>query len=138
MGALRPGGGGTSGGTVIPPRIEILAGLVSSGTSVGHDVVGYARVDPSAIARSGLTTALTLECLGRVVSGVTGTLVLYDLDAAAAAATLTWTETAVTRKTASVTVPGSATRYELRLSKSGGAESDFAVVGGANLLITWS
>jgi hypothetical protein len=121
------GGGGASVAT-----LAILAGLVSTTTSVGHDVVGYARIDPTGV------TEITFEALGRAVSGVTGTLVLYDLDAAAAAATLTWTETAVTRKTASVTVPGSATRYELRLSKSGGGVSDFVVVGGANVLITRS
>lgn len=142
MSALDPSAPGLpivpSGGTVIPPRLELLAGLVSSVTSVGHDVVSYARVDPTALARSGLTTVLTLEALGRVVSGVTGTLVLYDLEAAAAVATLTWTETAVTRKTASVALPGSATRYELRLSKSGGGADDFVVVGGATLLVTWS
>jgi hypothetical protein len=112
--------------------LAVLAGLVSTTTSVGHDVVGYARIDPTGV------TEITFEALGRAVSGVTGTLVLYNLDAAAAAATLTWTETAVTRKTASVTVPGSATRYELRLSKSGGGVSDFVVVGGANVLITRS
>jgi hypothetical protein len=126
------------GGTVISPRIECLAGLVSTTTSVGHDVVGYARIDPATYARSGETTVLTLEAFGRVVSGVTGTLVLYNLDTAATVATLAWTETAVTRKTASVAVPVSASRYELRVSKSGGAVSDFAVVGGATVLITWS
>jgi hypothetical protein len=121
------GGGGASVAT-----LAILAGLVSTATSVGHDVVGYARIDPTGV------TEITIEALGRVVSGVIGTLVLYDLDAAAAAATLTWTEGVPTRKTASVTVPSVATRYELRASKSGGSATDLAAMGGANLLITRS
>ena len=131
-GAVVNGGGG--GGASLPTTstLALIASLASTVTTSGHDVVGYARIDPDSVA------SLTLEANGRVVSGVTGTLVLYDLDAAAAVATLMWTETAVTRKTASVTVPDAAHNYELRLSKSGGAESDFAVVGGANLLVTWS
>ena len=126
--------GGSSGGSgPTTSTLALLASLASTVTTSGHDVVGYARIDPDSVA------SLTLEANGRVVSGVTGTLVLYDLDAAAAVATLTWTETAVTRKTASVTwTETAAHNYELRLSKSGGAESDFAVVGGANLLVTWS
>lgn len=129
-----PGPAGATGasGSPGPTTLALLASIVSTVTTSGHDVVSYAHVDPDGVA------SITLEANGRVVSGVTGTLVLYDLDAAAAVATLTWTETAVTRKTASVTVPGAAHNYELRLSKSGGAESDFAVVGGANLLVTWS
>jgi hypothetical protein len=112
--------------------LAVLAGLVSTTTSVGHDVVGYARIDPTGV------TEITFEALGRAVSGVTGTLVLYDLDASQPAATLTWTEGVPTRKTASVTVPGGATRYELRASKSGGNTHALAAMGGANLLITRS
>ena len=137
MGAIRPGGGATGGGTVIPPRLELLAGLASTTTSVGYDVLGYSGFDASTFARPGLTTTLTLEAIGFVVSGVTGTLVLYDSDAGAAAATLTWTETTGERKSASVTVPESA-GYELRFSKSGGGAGDYAVVSGVNLLVNWS
>jgi len=127
----------SGGGTVIPPRLELLAGLASTDTSVGYDVLGYSGFDAATYARSGLTTTLTLEAIGFVVNGVTGTLVLYDVDAAAAAATLTWTETTGERKTASVTVPENA-GYELRFSKSGGSASDYAVVSGVNLLVNWS
>ncbi len=102
------------------PAIPLLAGAVS--TVLGADTVaGYGYVDPTGLA------SLTLEAVGQVVSGVTGTLDLYDLTAAAVVATLTWTETAPTRKTASVTVPGTARLYELRVRKSGGGASDYAL-----------
>jgi len=108
-------------------RIPLLAGVAS--TVLGSDTVaGYAYVDPA-----GLTT-LTLEAIGLVVSGVTGTLDLYDLTAAAVVATLAWTETAATRKTASVTVPGTARLYELRVRKSGGGDNDYALFSGVSLI----
>lgn len=110
-----------------PTRIPLLAGLVS--TVLGADtVVGHGYVDPT-----GLTT-LTLEAIGLVVSGVTGELDLWDLTAAAVVATLSWTETAATRKTASVTVPGTARLYELRVRKSGGAASDYALFSSVSLI----
>ncbi|MCX7196729.1 MAG: ABC transporter permease [Proteobacteria bacterium] len=56
--------------------------------------------------------------IGQVVSGVTGTLTLRNLTDSTDDATLAWTETSATRKTASVTLPGAAKVYELRLRKS--------------------
>lgn len=114
-----------------------LASSKSTTTSVGSESIGHARITPASLAADGKTTVLTLEAFGEVISGVTGTLVLYDLTAGAAAATLTWTETDPTRKTASVEVPGVATSYELRFSKSGGGDSDYAYVGGVNIVVTW-
>ena len=109
------------------PAIPLLAGAVS--TVLGADTVaGYGYVDPTGLA------SLTLAAVGQVVSGVTGTLDLYDLTAAAVVATLTWTETVATRKTASVTVPGTARLYELRVRKSGGADSDYALFSSASMI----
>ena len=106
--------------------IQLLAGVVT--TVLGADTVaGYGYVDPTGLA------SLTLAAVGQVVSGVTGTLDLYDLTAAAVVATLTWIETAPTRKTASVTVPGSARLYELRVRKSGGGASDYALFSSVSL-----
>ena len=108
--------------------IQLLAGVVT--TVLGADTVaGYGYVDPAGLA------SLTLAAVGQVVSGVTGTLDLYDLTAAAVVATLTWTETetAPTRKTASVAVPGSARLYELRVRKSGGAGADYALFSSVSL-----
>ena len=114
-------------GTSSPPPIPLLVGVVT--TVLGADTVaGYGHVDPTGLA------SLTLEAIGQVVSGVTGTLDLYDLTAAAVVATLTWTETAPTRKTASVTVPGSARLYELRVRKSGGGDADYALFSAVSLI----
>ena len=107
--------------------IPLLAGVVTTAISA-DTVAGYGRVDPTGLA------SLTLAAVGQVVSGVTGTLDLYDLTAAAVVATLTWTETAPTRKTASVTVPGSARLYELRVRKSGGGASDYALFSAVSLI----
>jgi len=107
--------------------IPLLVGVVT--TVLGADTVaGYGYVAPTGLA------SLTLSAVGQVVSGVTGTLDLYDLTAAAVVATLTWIETAPTRKTASVAVPGSARLYELRVRKSGGGASDYALISAASLI----
>lgn len=110
-----------------PPPIPLLAATVS--TVLGADTVaGYGYVDPTGLA------SLTLAAVGQVVSGVTGTLDLYDLTAAAVVATLTWIETAPTRKTAAVAVPGTARLYELRVRKSGGGDADYALFSAVNLI----
>ena len=110
-----------------PTRIPLLAGVVT--TVLGADTVaGYGYVDPTGLA------SLTLAAVGQVVSGVIGTIDLYDLTAAAVVATLTWTGTAPTRKTASVTVPGTARLYELRVRKSGGGASDYALFSSVSLI----
>ena len=114
-------------GTSAPPPIPLLAATVS--TVLGSDTVaGYGYVDPTGLA------SLTLAAVGQVVSGVTGTLDLYDLTAAAVVATITWTETVATRKTASVTVPGTARLYELRVRKSGGGDTDYALISAASMI----
>lgn len=118
--------GGAYGLAAVQVPIQLLAGVVT--TVLGADTVaGYGYVNPTGLA------SLTLEAVGQVVSGVTGTLDLYDLTAASTAATLTWTETAPTRKTASVAVPGSARIYELRVRKSGGGASDYALFSSVSL-----
>ena len=119
----------TSGGAygLAAPPIPLLAATVSTVLSA-DTVAGYGYVDPTGLA------SLTLAAVGQVVSGVTGTLDLYDLAAAAVVATLTWTETVATRKTASVTVPGTARLYELRVRKSGGGASDYALFSSASLI----
>jgi len=106
--------------------IQLLAGVVT--TVLGADTVaGYGYVDPTGLA------SLTLAAVGQVVSGVTGTLDLYDLTAAAVVATITWPETTATRKTAAVAVPGTARLYELRVRKSGGGASDYALFSSVSL-----
>ena len=110
----------------------------ASTVSTADVAIGGAYFAPADYAITAKTTVLTLDAIGQVVSGVTGTLTLHNLTDAVDVATLSWTETSATRKTASVTLPGAAKIYELRLKKSGGAVSDYAVILAANLRITWS
>lgn len=114
-----------------------LAGYATT-VSTSDAAIGGAYFAPADYAISGRTTVLTLEAIGQVVSGVTGTLTLHNLTDATDDATLSWTETSATRKTASVTLPGAAKIYELRFKKSGGAASDYAVISTATLRTTWS
>ena len=130
-GLVIPSGGGGSAGPVLVP----LAGAVSTVLSV-DTALAQVRVDPADYTTP--PTAITLEAVGSVVSGVTGTLDLYDLTAGEIAATLAWTETSATRKTASVTVPGTARTYELRWRKAGGGSTDYALLGSAQLRLGWS
>lgn len=118
--------------------VEPLSPSAQSTTSTSDVVIGGAYFDPASAKIAAGTTTLTLEAIGQVVAGVTGTLTLYNVSDASTAATLTWTETSATRKTASVTLPAAAKIYELRLKKSGGAVSDYALVYGVNLLVSWS
>lgn len=119
------------------PRLIPLASYEST-TSTVDVAIGAARFDPADYLISGRTTTLTLEAIGQVVSGVTSTLTLRNLTDATDEATLSWTETSATRKTASITLPGSAKLYEMRFKKSGGGTSDYAVAMGALIRITWS
>lgn len=118
--------------------LEPLSPSAQSTTSTSDVVIGGAYVDPASAKIAAGTTTLTLEAIGQVVAGVTGTLTLYSVTDASTAATLSWTETSATRKTASVSLPAAAKIYELRLKKSGGGASDYALVYGVNLLVTWS
>ncbi len=118
--------------------LEPLSPSAQSTTSTSDVVIGGAYVDPASAKIAAGTTTLTIEAIGQVVAGVTGTLTLYNVTDASTAATLSWTETSATRKTASVSLPAAAKIYELRLKKSGGGASDYALVYGVNLLVTWS
>ena len=130
------GGSGSSGDTTLTQGVPLAPYTTTVATA--DEAIGGARFDPADHARSGRTTVLTLDAIGQAVSGVTGTLTLHNLTDATDVATLTWTETSATRKTASVTLPGAAKVYELRFKKAGGATSDYAVIIAANLRITWS
>jgi len=121
------------------PRLIPLFALANS-SSATPAVVGYAGFTPAAYAISGRTTTLTLDAIGQVSgAGLTGTLEVLDA-AGSTVATLTWTETTATRKTASITLPGSAEIYRARVSCSGITDpvTEYALFGGANIRITWS
>ncbi len=133
-GVLVVGGGSslpTAAGPVLVPLAAAESTVLTSDTALAQ-----VRFDPADYSTPPST--ITLEAVGSVVSGVTGTLTLYDLTGSASAASLAWTETSATRKTASVTVPGSAKTYELRWKKSGGGSTDYALLGSAQLRLNWS
>lgn len=144
MSGVDPNGGGAlvipSGGSdpIALAAVPWVLPLCPYATNDGPlAAVGRLRFDPALFARTGLTLAITLEVVGDVsAGGLTGTVELYDLTAAATAATLSWTETSATAKTASVTAPGAAHTYELRASLSGGI--GYLTLGGAVLRLTWS
>lgn len=132
-----PSGGASLG---VPSALQLIPLAPYASTVSTVDVaIGGAYFDPADYAITGRTTVLTLDAIGEVVSGVTGTLTLRNLtDSIDATTPIEWTETSATRKTASVTLPDAAKVYELRFKKSGGSVSDYAVILAANLRITWS
>ncbi len=118
---------------ILPLGINLVTTITTGDLGIGG---GY--FDPNAWSITGRTTSVSFEAVGQVVSGVTGTLTLYNITSGSSAAVLTWTETDYTVKSSSLSIPGSASIYELRFKKTGGATDDFAVVLGAQLKISWS
>lgn len=123
------------------PRYVPLCGAVTVNATESTVSVGGSpgEIDPAASAITGRTQTWTL-CVGaRVTTGQTGTVELYDLTAAAVAATITVTSTtAGTEHTASVTLPGSARRYELRASVTGTTTAEYLAILNAALRQSWS
>lgn len=95
----------------------------------GADVIGLLYFLPSRFAVSGLTTALSIEAVGYVVSG-TLTLDVLDVTSGFSGASsvlgspVTWTETSPTRKTAAITLPGSAKIYAATLAMSAAVQGN--------------
>lgn len=145
------GAGGTQLASVDPAAVRTalelppLRGMIplfayaTSGSAVA-EVVGLAGFTPADYAVSGRTTTLTLDAIGSVTgAGLTATLELLNA-AGTTVATLTWTETTATRKTTSVTLPGSAEIWRARVSCTGVVNplTDYALIGGAHVRINWS
>jgi hypothetical protein len=104
--------------------------------------VVYARAGfiPANYAITGKTTVLTLDAVGNVTgAGLTGTLELLNATGIIVA-TLSWTETEPTRKTVSVTLPGSSVIWRARTSCTGVVDplTQYALFGGAHVLTSWS
>jgi len=118
----------------IPPPAIIPLTAYATNTGV-LSVVARINFNPSLYAISGRTLAMSLETVGDVsVDGSIGSIVLYDLTAISAAATINVTSTSTTAQTTSVATPGSTHLYELRASLTGSGYLAF----GANLQIVWS
>ena len=100
--------------------LPIAPGQHAAPTS-GSEVIGLVYFLPSRYAVSGLTTTLTVEAVGYVASG-TMTLDVLDVTSgfvgasSVLGAAITWTETSPTRKTATITLPGSGKIYAATLA----------------------
>ena len=148
-GTLAVARGGTGSGTAAAARDALgvqdgprLIPLFAYATadSATPTVQALAGFTPADYAITGRTTVLTLDAIGSVTSGSqTGTLEVLNA-AGTVVATLTWTETTPTRKTASITLPGSAEIYRARVSCAGVVNplTDYALIGGAHIRTTWS
>lgn len=98
-----------------------FAAYNATGPYPGTEVIGLLYFLPSRFAVTGLTTAISIEAVGYVFSG---TLTLDVLDvtsgfagaSSALSAAITWTETSPTRKTATITLPGSGKIYAATLA----------------------
>lgn len=145
---------GTAGGAVLAAetraegREEIgvqdgpreLAANYATASSEVPDQLGLVAFDPAAHAVVGRTTELTLAATGRVTgAGLTGTLELVDVSNNVVAS-IDWTETALTAKTAAVALPVADVVYRLRFACAGSADPDveYAEVGGWALRVSWS
>ena len=148
-GTLAIARGGTGGGTAAAardalgvqdaPRLIPLFGYATAddATPVVQAFAGFTPADYAITAR---TTVLTLDAIGSVTSGAqTGTLEVLNA-AGTVVASIDWTETTPTRKTDVITLPGSAEIYRARVSCAGVVDplTDYALIGGAVLRITWS
>ncbi len=148
-GTLAVARGGTGGGTAAAardalgvqdgPRLIPLFAYATADNAVAT-VQALAGFTPADYAITARTTVLTLDAIGSVTSGSqTGTLEVLNA-AGTVVASIDWTETTPTRKTDTITLPGSAEIYRARVSCAGVVDplTDYALIGGANLRITWS
>lgn len=102
-------------------KIPILTGVTTTTLSASV-VAGYALFTDLNYP------SYTFEGIGfSSVVGVTGSMELYDLVNSSSLSTLSWTETTPTHKTASFVASGSSRVLELRVTKTGGSVSDYAL-----------
>lgn len=145
MSAIKPGGGGSGGGasgSVGSLAVSEAIGAGYAATDSSSDViVGGFSFDPADYTVSGKTTVLTVTLWGRVVSGLTGTVTVYDVTSGtpSSVGTASITSTTGAASTVSVSLPVSAKTYQLAIKVSGGSTAaDIVEVTGAVRRITWS
>lgn len=121
------------------PRLIPLFALANS-SSATPSTAGYAGFTPADYAVTDRTTTLTLDAIGQVSgAGLTGTLEILD-SGDVVVASIDWTETTPTRKTDAIALPVGAEVYRARVSCTGVTDpvTEYALLGGANIRITWS
>ena len=120
---------------------ELTACAYAATDSSVDVVVGGFRFDPADYAISGKTTVLTVTLWGRVVSGLAGTVTVYDVTSGtpSSVGTASITSTTGALSTVSISLPVSAKTYQLAIKVSGGSTAaDIVEVTGAVRRITWS
>lgn len=116
--------------------LPVYLPLCSYGSNTGALTAhGLFRFDPDVYALPGRTLVIDFVVVGSVVSGVDASVVLRDVTNSADAATLGFTETAITPKSTGVTAPVAPVTYEVRsVVNSGTGYVAFSAV----LRLTWS
>ena len=146
----------TAAGRAVLTAIDEAAGRAALGVQDGPRLIplfGYATADsatpavqalagftPADYAITGRTTVLTLDAIGSVTgAGLTGTLEILD-SGGTVVASIDWIETTPTRKTDAIALPVGAEIYRARVSCTGVTDplTEYALLGGANIRITWS
>lgn len=124
-----------------PPAMIPLGGYSTVDGTMGTVAIGgspYALINTD-YDRTGLATTWAFVLGGSVTNPDVGTVVLWDVAGAAAAATITVTlATPVTSHSTTFTAPTIATTYELRASVTGGGVGNYVIINSAAIRITWA
>lgn len=124
-----------------PPAMIPLGGYSTVDGTMGTTAIGgspYALINTDYL-RTGLTATWAFVLGGSVTAPDVGTVVLWDVAGAAAAATITVTlATPVTSHSTTFTAPTIATTYELRASVTGGGVGNYVIINSAAIRITWA
>ena len=122
------------------PRLIPLFALANS-SSASPATAGFGQFLPADYAITGRTTQLTLECVGQVSgAGLTGTLELIDCDDESVVAGITGAQRVPRLATDTIALPVIGKIYRARVSCAGVTDpvTEYALLGGANIRITWS
>lgn len=124
-----------------PPAMIPLGGYATVDGTLGTVAIGgspYALIDTD-YDRTGLTATWEFVVGASVTAPDVGTVVLWDVGAAAAAGTISVTSaTPVTSHSTTFTAPVIPTTYELRASVTGGGGGNYVVINSAAIRITWA
>lgn len=148
LGSATPGTAGTVSDAghrhampAFPPAMIPLGGYSTVDGTMGTVAIGgspYALIKTD-YDRTGLATTWAFVLGGSVTAPDVGTVVLWDVALAVAAATITVTSaTPVTSHSTTFVSPSTLTTYEVRASVTGGGVGNYVVINSAAIRITWA
>lgn len=122
------------------PLILSLGGYYAGSAEIAQWYGGGTggTIDPAEFVRTDLTQAWTFRANASVTTGRTGTIILYDVTAAAIAATITVTATTPTAHTAVVTLPGTARMYLVYFGVDGTTSAHIITVNATDLKVSYT